>query len=131
MFNFFKLIFTLMVISFKGYTSSLIGIGESPIENEKWIHKWLPNTVDEAEKFLEIQDDKIANIPVRIYKPKTLFNDTGKKLTGVVYLHGGGWTIGSVGRLDVHVLFQKISILQSPKEGFFGLDHSSPLEILV
>ena len=80
----------------KGYSASIIGIGDSAIENEKWMHNWIPNKVDEAEKFLEIQDDKIANIPVRIYKPKNL--DAAKKSTGVVYLHGGGWTIGSVGR---------------------------------
>ena len=54
--------------------------------------------MEETEKFLEIKDDKIANIPVRIYKPKSLLNDAGKKSAGVVYLHGGGWTIGSVGR---------------------------------
>ncbi|KAL9963951.1 hypothetical protein ACROYT_G027514 [Oculina patagonica] len=85
---------------FLGYTSSMIGIGESPIENEKWVHAWIlpsmPNKVDDLEKFLEIRDDKIANIPVRIYKPKNFLNDASKESTGVVYLHGGGWTIGSV-----------------------------------
>ncbi|XP_078378921.1 arylacetamide deacetylase-like [Oculina patagonica] len=84
------------IFGFLSHTASLFGIGDSPIENEKWIHKWLPNKVDDPEKFLEIQDDMIANIPVRIYKPKHLLSDAGKKSTGVVYLHGGGWTIGSV-----------------------------------
>ena len=83
-------------ISFKAHTASFIGIGESPIENLKWEHKSLPlPKVDESGRFLEIWDDKIANIPVRIYKPKSL---EGKKSTALVYLHGGGWTIGSVGR---------------------------------
>ena len=85
-------------IYFKSNSASLLGIGDSPIENEKWIHKWIPNKVDEDEKYLEIQDDKIANIPVRIYKPKNLLDDKSRKSTGVVFLHGGGWTIGSVGR---------------------------------
>ncbi|KAL9963952.1 hypothetical protein ACROYT_G027515 [Oculina patagonica] len=83
------------IISFLTYTSSLMGIGGSPIENEKWLHKQMEMKVADEEKFMEIQDDKIANVPVRIYTPKTL--DAGKKSTGVVYLHGGGWTIGSVG----------------------------------
>ena len=74
----------------------MIGIGESPIMNEKNLAKWLlPNQVAESDEFLEIRDDEIANIPVRIYKPKNL--DAAKKSTGFVYLHGGGWTIGSVG----------------------------------
>ena len=50
---------------------------------------------EESERLLEIWNEKIANILVRFYKPKTL----GKKTTGVVYFHGGGFTIGSVGRL--------------------------------
>ena len=45
---------------------------------------------------MEIQNVKIVNVPVRIYTPKNIFSDAGKKLTGVVYLHGGGWTRGSV-----------------------------------
>ena len=49
---------------------------------------------EESENLLEIWNEKIANIPVRFYKPKTL----GKKTTGVVHFHGGGFTIGSVGR---------------------------------
>lgn len=45
---------------------------------------------------MEIQNVKIVNVPVRIYTPKNIFSDAGKKSTGVVYLHGGGWTGGSV-----------------------------------
>ena len=60
--------------------------------------EWLPLVLpkdEESGRFLEIWDYKIANIPVRVYKPKDL---EGKKSTGVVYFHGGGFTIGSVGR---------------------------------
>ena len=53
---------------------------------------------DDERDLLQIQDIKIANIPVRIYKPKHLFNDATRKTTGVVYLHGGGWTTRSVGK---------------------------------
>lgn len=92
-------------VYFKGYTASLIGIGNSPMENEKTMQGWviaLKSAIKkdhDHERFLEIKDERIANIPVRIYKPKNI--DAGKKLTGLVFLHGGGWTIGTVGRLSI------------------------------
>lgn len=95
-------------VCFKGYTASLIGIGNSPMENEKTMQGWvialksaIKNDHDH-ERFLEIKDERIANIPVRIYKPKDI--DTGKKSTGLVFLHGGGWTIGTVGRTLLIIL---------------------------
>ena len=99
---------------FKGYTASLVGIGDSPIENLSrlfHLYMWLPFTQPdsrdgETDKLLQIQDIKIANVPVRIYKPKHLSNDPDKRLTGVVYLHGGGWTIGSVGKFDILPAFR-------------------------
>ena len=54
---------------------------------------------------LQIEDLKIANVPVRVYRPKQI-PDGGTKLTGVVFLHGGGWIFGSVGKHGVY---------QSPK----------------
>ena len=82
---------------FKGYAASLVGIGDSPIENFKRLLD-LPGTLVEPEidKSWQFQDAKISNVPVRIYKPR--HHDKGKKVTGVVYLHGGGWTIGSIGK---------------------------------
>ena len=81
------------VFVFKANAASLFG---------KYTPKWLTQTPvkdDETEHdMLEIRDMKIAYIPVRIYKPKHLLNDAAKKLTGVVYLHGGGLTMQSVGR---------------------------------
>ena len=46
---------------------------------------------------LHIEDAKIANVPVRVYRPKDI-SDDGTKLTGVVFLHGGGWIFGSIGK---------------------------------
>lgn len=92
-------------VYFKGYTASLIGIGNSPMENEKTMQGWviaLKSAIKkdhDHERFLEIKDERIANIPVRIYKAKNI--DLGKKSTGLVFLHGGGWTIGTVGRLSI------------------------------
>jgi len=88
------------IVQFLGYTASLFGIGDSPMENEKTMQGWaiaLKTAIKkdhDHERFLEIRDERIANIPVRIYKPKKI--DAGKKSTGLVFLHGGGWTIGTV-----------------------------------
>lgn len=37
----------------------------------------------------------IADVPVRVYRPKQIRGDA-TKLTGVVFLHGGGWIFGSI-----------------------------------
>ncbi|KAJ8313453.1 hypothetical protein KUTeg_008994 [Tegillarca granosa] len=45
---------------------------------------------------LEISDAKFNGVDVRIYKPKNIdYNNPG-----LVYLHGGGWTIGTIGSYD-------------------------------
>jgi len=82
------------------------------MENEKTMQGWaivLKSVIKkdhDHERFLEIRDERIANIPVRIYKPKNI--DAGKKSTGLVFLHGGGWTIGTVGRLPIILLNYKL-----------------------
>ena len=82
---------------FKGYAASLVGIGYSPIENFKiLLHLPLALVEPQIDKSWQFQDGKISNVPVRIYKLRQY--DKGKKVTGVVYLHGGGWTIGSVSK---------------------------------
>ena len=85
---------------FNGYTASLVGIGDSSIGNlNQLLHLLLPFVQPQINnKLWQIKDIKIVNVPVRIYTPTHLFNDATKKLTGVVYLHGGGWTMGSVGK---------------------------------
>ena len=84
----------------KGYTASLVGIGDSHPENlNRLLHLPLALVPPESGDEFEIKDIEIANVPVRIYKPKHLSTDADKKLTGVVYLHGGGWMLGSVGEL--------------------------------
>ena len=39
----------------------------------------------------------IADVPVRVYGPKQIPGDA-TKLAGVVFLHGGGWIFGSIGK---------------------------------
>ena len=83
----------------KATIASTFGIGDSPIENLNSILDWVVQTRikddETGQGFMEIQNVKIANVPVRIYTPKKFFSDTGKKST-VVFLHGGGWIRGSV-----------------------------------
>ena len=51
-------------------------------------------------------DIQLSGVPVRVYEPKVTEKpqvaggkQKRKKLSpGMVYYHGGGWTIGSVGR---------------------------------
>ncbi len=43
---------------------------------------------------LQIKDRIFNNVPVRLYEP-----ENREKFGGaVVYYHGGGWTVGSVGK---------------------------------
>lgn len=82
------------IFHFMGYAAFKVGIGDSPIENvNRLLHRWLLFAKEEDQSW-QIKDTKISNIPVRIYKPTHL--GCGERITGVIYLHGGGWTIGSV-----------------------------------
>ena len=55
---------------------------------------------------LEINDTEIFGVSVRIYKPiiktnKSVENTADKEgllLPGVIYFHGGGWTVGTLGK---------------------------------
>ena len=82
----------------KAYAASLVGIGDSPEENlNQLFHLGLLISQQESkDDELEFQDIKIADVPVRIYRPKHA--GAGKRVTGVIYLHGGGWTYCSVGK---------------------------------
>jgi acetyl esterase len=42
----------------------------------------------------DIRDDEVDGVPVRIYRPE------GEPRGLIVYLHGGGWVIGSIGLMD-------------------------------
>ena len=42
----------------------------------------------------QITDTKFENVPVRIYEPLT----KERYGPGVVYYHGGGWIVASVGK---------------------------------
>jgi len=53
---------------------------------------------------LEINDTEIFGVSVRIYKPVIKTNKSAKNianeeglLPGVIYFHGGGWTVGTLG----------------------------------
>lgn len=62
------------------------------------------------ETSLQIEDTMIADVPVRVYRPKQIRGDA-TKLTGVIFLHGGGWIFGSIGEhiFDCHsVKYNKV-----------------------
>ena len=54
--------------------------------------EWLPTGPVPGEDTLEITDEVIAGVPVRVYRPAGVSGD----LPGILYLHGGGFCIGSI-----------------------------------
>ena len=82
----------------KAYLASLLGIG-SVINNIRQIQSALSrlqNVSDDPS--LQIEDFKIAHVPVRLYRPKqNIVDDTKQKC--VVFFHGGGWMFLSIGEL--------------------------------
>ena len=84
-----------------------MGIGDSPIENLNYLLNVAEQIFapDEGPD-LDLHDTKIANVPVRVYKPKHL----DAKSTGVVYIHGGGWTIGSVGKFPLIIICSGVTL---------------------
>lgn len=126
--------FGLDTLRFLAYTATFIGMGNSALENLNGELQRLSSVLpkdEESEKYLEIQDGKIANIPVRIYKPKIHGN---KMTTGVVYLHGGGFTIGSVDQFhpftlrlakEANVVLVAVEYRLAPKHTFPAQFHDA------
>ena len=54
--------------------------------------QWLPDGPVEGEEKVEIVDDVVDGVPVRVYRPRGAEGD----LPGILYLHGGGFCIGSI-----------------------------------
>lgn len=44
---------------------------------------------------LQSSDTIFDGIPVRVYKPSDALNET---LPAIVFYHGGGWVVGSIGQ---------------------------------
>lgn len=100
------------IFSFLGYVASIVSIGHSPQENlNSLLHLLLPLTPSETRsdpsdnKWMDIKDTQIARVPVRIYTPKHLLKENAKKSTGVIFLHGGGFMLGSV-ELFHHLVYR-------------------------
>ena len=54
--------------------------------------EWLPAGPVPGEEDLEIRDEVVDGVPVRVYRPRGVEGD----LPGILYLHGGGFCIGSI-----------------------------------
>ncbi|MBN3310527.1 ADCL4 protein, partial [Amia calva] len=63
----------------------------------RWFTSWLLIKNKPAPPGLRIKDLTFANVPVRVYEP-TAPSDTKRR--GLVYLHGGGWMMGSIDSYD-------------------------------
>lgn len=54
--------------------------------------EWLPAGPVPGEEDLEIADEVVDGVPLRSYRPRGITGD----LPGILYLHGGGFCIGSI-----------------------------------
>lgn len=60
---------------------------------------------------LRIKDSTFAGVPVRIYEPTAVSQNSRR---GLVYFHGGGWVVGSIGETHVACLFYCLFCLNDP-----------------
>ena len=98
----------------QAFTASRLGIADL-VNNLRHIHCALAQlTKVPHEPSLQIEDTKIADVPVRVYRQRQIPGDSSSsKLTGVVFLHGGVWIFGSIGKHipkhEMHILLNSSS----------------------
>ena len=99
-------------ISLQAYLGSLVGIGDNYYTNIASVFAFASGLFknNSYSDVLEINDTIIFGVGVRIYKPVIKTNESvGNKtdeevlLPGLIYFHGGGWTIGTLGKLQLAV----------------------------
>ena len=66
----------------------------SPVEGRKLMDEGAPALFGEPDRIHAVEDAEVAGVPVRIYRP------SDGHLPALVYLHGGGWVLGSVNSHD-------------------------------
>ena len=98
------------MIFFQAYIGSFVGLGENYYSNMATVLAFASGLYknNSYSDVLEINDIEIFGVRVRIYKPVNKTEGScGTKyneeilLPGVIYFHGGGWAIGSLGKLHV------------------------------
>lgn len=91
------------------YLGSLVGLGDSYYSNMASLFAFASGIFknNSYSDVLEINDTEIFGVSVRIYKPviktyKSVGNIDDKEhlLPGVIYFHGGGWTVGTLDGYD-------------------------------
>jgi len=90
-----------------GYIASLLGIGDDYYSNVASLFVFASslNKNNSYSDILEINDTEIFGVGVRIYKPVNRTNQANEPdkqvlLPGLIYFHGGGWTLGSLDGYD-------------------------------
>lgn len=96
----------------QAYLGSLVGVGDSYYSNMASLFAFTSGIFknNSYSDVLEINDTEIFGVNVRIYKPliktrKSVGNIAHEErlLPGVIYFHGGGWTVGTLGKSSVKV----------------------------
>ena len=91
---------------FQGYLSTLLRIGDDYYSNIASLLAFTSGLYknDSYLEFLEVNDTEIFGVGVRIYKPVNKTNEHARSgsdgrglLPALIYFHGGGWTLGSIG----------------------------------
>ena len=65
-----------------------------PVEGREVVDEHAPALFGDADPVHSVDDAEARGVPVRIYRP------SGDELPALVYLHGGGWVLGSVDSHD-------------------------------
>lgn len=64
------------------------------MEGRKVLDDGAAGLFGEPDAVASVEDIEVSGVPVRIYRPRD------GELPGVVYLHGGGWVLGSITSVD-------------------------------
>ena len=108
-------------VIFQAHLTYFLGIGDDYFSSLASLLAFTSSMFknDSYSEMLEIDDTEIFGVGVRIYRPVNRTNQEDESqeqdlLPGLIYFHGGGWTLGSLGKLNSRAFickwFKKVSI---------------------
>ena len=99
----------MFVLLLKAGFGAFLGLGSNYVQSLRQVLAFFASLHKNEShgKLLYINDTEIFGTKVRIYKPHNKTTDINGKvqeslLPAVIYYHGGGWVIGSVGEMLFH-----------------------------
>ena len=106
----------------QGYLASLFGIASNPYSTMRSFFAFVSRlSANNSHEHLEILDTEIFATKVRIYRPvnrtdggDVIRDDT--LLPAAIYIHGGGWTLGSLGIISWWMSFRVLDRVEHDLE---------------